>query len=79
MDNVKSWETPDWRRFVEQGERIARVESTSRDLLVLVESGFSIWNENEQIGKIMGSFQKNVNAASNEKDAYGDVSKVFTD
>jgi hypothetical protein len=55
------------------------VESTSRDLLVLVESGFSIWNENEQIGKIMGSFQKNVNAASNEKDAYGDVSKVFTD
>lgn len=79
VDNVKSWETPDWQRFVQQGERVAKVEATSRDLLVLVESGFTSWNGNEQIGKIMGSFQKNVNAARSEKDAYGDVSKVFTD
>lgn len=79
VDNVKSWETPDWQRFVQQGERVARVESTSRDLLTLVDSGFSSWNGNERIGKIMGSFEKNVNAARNEKDAYGDVSKAFTD
>jgi serine protease Do len=79
VDNVKSWETPDWQRFVQQGERVARVEATSRDLLTLVDSGFSSWNGNERIGKIMGSFEKNVNAARNEKDAYGDVSKAFSD
>ena len=79
VDNIKSWETPDWQRFVQQGERVARVEATSRDLLVLVDSGFSSWNGNEQIGKIMGAFQKDVSAARSEKDAYGDVSKVFTE
>lgn len=79
VDNVKSWETPDWKRFVEQGERVARVEATSRDLLVLVESRFSSWNGNEQIGRIMGSFQKNVDAARSQKEANGDISKVFTD
>jgi serine protease Do len=77
VDNVKSWETPDWRRFVSQGERVARVESTSNDLLMLVNSGFERWNGNEQIGEIMGKFQKNMNSARSQKEAYGDMSKAF--
>lgn len=79
VDNVKSWETPDWKRFVSQGERVGRVESTSKDLLQLVNSRFTSWNGNEQIGKIMGTFQKNVNSAKSQKEAYGDLSKVFTE
>jgi serine protease Do len=78
VDNVKSWETPDWQRFVSQGERVGKVESTSEDLLLLVNSRFQRWNGNEQIGKIMGSFQKNVNSARSQKEVYGDLSKVFT-
>jgi hypothetical protein len=79
VDNVKSWETPDWKRFVSQGERVARVESTSKDLLMLVNSKFERWNGNEQIGKIMGTFKKNANSARSEKEAYGDLSKAFTE
>lgn len=79
VDNVKSWETPDWKRFVMQGERVARVESTSNDLLQLVNSRFKSWNGNEQIGEIMGTFQKRVNSARSEKEAFGDLSKAFTE
>jgi hypothetical protein len=79
VDNVKTWETPDWKRFVSQGERVARVESTSKDLMVLVNSRFERWNGNEQIGKIMGTFKKNANAARSEKEVYGDLSKAFTE
>lgn len=79
VDNVKSWQTPDWKRFVSQGERVARVESTSNDLVKLLNSRFENWNGNEQIGKIMGKFQKNVNAARSQKEVYGDLSKAFTE
>jgi serine protease Do len=79
VDNVKSWETPDWKRFVSQGERVSRVESTSKDLLQLVDSQFKSWNGNEQIGKIMGSFQRNVTSARSQKEVYGDLSKAFTE
>ncbi len=79
VDNVKSWETPDWKRFVTQGERVSRVESTSKDLMQLVNSRFKRWNGNEQIGKIMGSFGKNTDSARSQQEFYGDVSKTFTD
>lgn len=79
VDNVKQWETPDWKRFVSQGERVARVESTSNDLLMLVNSRFQSWNGNEQIGEIIGTFKKNINSARSHKEAYGDTSKVFTE
>jgi hypothetical protein len=77
VDNVKSWETPDWKRFVMQGEKVARVEAYSEDLLMLVNSGFEKWNGNEQIGEIMGDFRKNMNSAGSRREAYGDMSKVF--
>jgi hypothetical protein len=79
VDNVKSWETPDWKRFVSQGERVGRVVSTSNDLHQLVNSRFERWNGNEEIGKIMGTFRKNLDSARSKKEAYGDVSKVFTE
>lgn len=79
VDNVKSWETPDWKRFVSQGERVGRVESTSNDLQMLLNSGFERWNGNEEIGEIMGKFQKNINSAGSRREAYGDLSKAFTE
>lgn len=77
VDNVKSWENPDWKRFVMQGEKVARVEAYSEDLLMLVNSRFEKWNGNEQIGEIMGDFRKNMNSAGSRREAYGDMSKVF--
>jgi hypothetical protein len=79
VDNVKKWETPDWRRFVTQGERVARVEATSEDFHALLKSRFKSWNGNEQIGEIMGKFQRSINGARSQKEAYGDMSKVFTE
>ncbi len=79
VDNVKSWETPNWDRFVMQGEKVARVQATSEDLLILVNSRFERWNGNEQIGEIMGQFRKNMNSARSQKEANGDISKVFTE
>jgi serine protease Do len=79
VDNVKSWETPNWDRFVMQGEKVARVEATSQDLLMLVSSRFEKWNGNEKIGEIMGDFRKNMNSARSQKEANGDISKVFTE
>jgi hypothetical protein len=79
VDNVKSWETPNWERFVMQGEKVARVQATSEDLLILVNSRFERWNGNEQIGEIMGQFRKNMNSARSQKEANGDISKVFTE
>jgi serine protease Do len=78
VDNIKSWETPEWQRFVSQGERVARVEATSKDLRTLIDSRFNKWNGNEQIGKVMRTFNKNVNSARSQKDVYGDLSKAFT-
>lgn len=79
VDNVKSWETPNWERFVIQGEKVARVEATSEDLHTLVSTRFESWNGNEQIGEIMGQFRKNMNSARSQKEANGDISKVFTE
>lgn len=78
VDNVKSWENPDWARFVAQGERIAKVEKVSRDLVQLVESGFSSWNGNEEIGRVMRGFGKNADSARSEKELLGDMSKAYT-
>ncbi len=77
VDNVKTWETPNWERFVTQGEKVARVEATSQDLMTLVNSGFEKWNGNEKIGAVMGQFRRNINSARSQKEANGDISKVF--
>lgn len=78
LDNVEKWEIPDWNRFVAQGERYARVESLSNDLLTLVRSQFETWNGNEEIGRIMNSFRKGLQSAESQKQALTDVSRAFT-
>lgn len=78
LDNVQKWEVPDWRRFVEQGERVARVEARSNDLITLVSSGLKTWNGNEEIGRIMGSFRRGLNSANSEKQALADVTRAFS-
>jgi hypothetical protein len=78
LDNVERWEVPDWARFVSQGERVARIESFSNDLVTLVQSDFRSWNANEEIGKIMSSFQKGLNSADSRKEALGNISNSFT-
>ncbi len=77
LDNVQKWEVPDWRRFVEQGERFARVEARSSDLVTLVRSGFETWNGNEEIGRIMNGFRRGLENANSEKQALSDVSRAF--
>lgn len=78
VDNVKSWETPDWKKFSAQGERFAKVEALSKDLIELVKSGFESWNGNEDIGKIMRTVRKNLDTAKSNKEAYGDIARAYT-
>ena len=78
LDNIERWEVPEWRRFVEQGERFARIESRSGDLVTLIQSGFETWNGNQEIGRVMNGFRKGLGSAKTEKQALTDVSKAFT-
>lgn len=77
VDNVKAWETPEWNKFVGQGERFDKVEKRSKDFIELVNSGFNTWNGNEDIGKVMRNARKNLDNAKSEKEAYGDIARTY--
>lgn len=78
LDNVRAWETPDWKKFTAQGERFAKIEAMSKDLIELVKSGFTSWNGNEDIGRVMRTVRKNLNTAKDNREAYGDIARAYT-
>jgi len=78
VDNIKSWETPDWKKFASQGKRVAEVTAFSKDLIELMETGFDSWNGNEEIGKVMQTVRKNLQNARSNREAYGDLARAYT-
>lgn len=80
VDNIRKWETPDWKTFVAQGERFKKISEKSRDLEALVTSGFRNWNGNEEIGEAMRLIEIKLGNSRNQNRglarAYDDLKEV---